>query len=77
MSKTKTFLVPFYWDSHNPCNFFPTKAHCPARIIIKYTQAWVIVVYLYTWIDYYFKYHDIYMSLNRQEACTVFKVKQI
>ena len=58
-------------------SFYPTIALGLAKNIIKYTKAGVIILDFYILIDYYFKYHDILISLDRKVAGTVFKVTQM
>ena len=58
-------------------SFYPTLALGLAKVIIKYTQSCVIMIDFYISIDYYLKYHDILISLDRKVAGTVFKVTQM
>ena len=40
----KTVLVPFHWDGHKSCYFFLQKVFVLAGVIIKFTEAWVIML---------------------------------
>ena len=43
----KTVLVPYHWDGHKSCHFFLQKLFVLAEGIIKFTEAFVIMLDLY------------------------------